>query len=135
MTVISYPVPIYQNAAIQSSFYNPNVFEINAITLGFTTTIQFTTDHNFVVGQEVRVLIPDNFGTRGLNQKKGYVISLPETDQITITRSSIGMDAFILASDTTRPQVVAVGDINSGTTNTNILSQGTSIPGSFLNNT
>ena len=129
MTVISYPVPIYQNAAIQSSFYNPNVFEINAITLGFTT------DHNFVVGQEVKVLIPDNFGTRGLNQKKGYVISLPETDQITITRSSIGMDAFILASDTTRPQVVAVGDINSGTTNTNILSQGTSIPGSFLNNT
>lgn len=133
MTVISYPIPIYQNATIHSEYYAPDHFEISAITLGFTTTITTTVDHNFVVGQEVKTLIPDNFGTRKLNQKKSFVTSVPATDQVTINISSIGMDAFVLSNDTTRPQIISVGDLNSGTSNTNTLTLGTTIPGSFKN--
>src|SRR4029077_10648899 len=129
------PTPAYTNPAIQPQFYAPNFFIIENVTLGQTTLINTTEDMNYVIGQLVRLLIPFGFGCTELNEKLGYVISIPNTDEVVLNiDSSQNVSAFVAGSGTTLPQIVAVGDINSGQTNTNgINSNLTFIPGSFKN--
>lgn len=134
-TVISYPIPAYSNVPIDADFYQPSRFVISNITLGQTTTVTTTTDHNYVIGQEVRLIIPAKFGCAQLNEAKGFVLSVPSTTQVELNIYSYGGDNFISATATTAsPQILAIGDINSGQTN----SRGpfyitTYIPGSFIN--
>ncbi len=134
--VISYPIPIYQNVPIHPEFYQPRRFVIEDISLGITTLVTTTVDHDYVIGQEVRLIIPANFGCYQLNEVKGYVISIPALDQVEIDINSYqNVDPFISSTATTAsPQILAIGDINTGPIN----SQGrknniTYIPGSFIN--
>lgn len=133
--VITSPVPVYQNLPIDSDFYKPSRFEIEDIDLGIETTVTTTVDHNYVIGQLVRLLIPANYGCFQLNQKTGYVIAIPASDQVLLDiDSSINVDSFISASTSNVPQIVAVGDIRSGQINSNGRIQNiTFIPGSFIN--
>jgi len=134
-TVISYPIPIYQNVPIQAQFYNPSQFFISAISLGQSTTITTTANMNYDIGQQIRLLIPPSFGSRQLNGITGIVTSIPNPNQVTVNiDSSINVDAFILSSATTQAQIVAIGDVNLGTINsTGLSNQSISIPGSFIN--
>lgn len=133
--VISYPVPAYANLPINPDNYQPRRFEIEAIDLGFTTLITTTVDHDYVIGQLCRLIIPSEFGSRQLNERQGFVISIPALDQVILDiNSSQNVDVFINSSANTRPQILAIGDTNSGQINT----QGrrnnlTYIPGSFIN--
>jgi len=43
-TVLSPPIPPYQNLPIESQFYQPSQFFISAISLGTTTTVTTTVD-------------------------------------------------------------------------------------------
>lgn len=129
--VISYPIPAYSNVPIQPQFYQPSQFFISNITLGYTTVVTTTVDHNYVVGQEVRLIIPPTFGCRQLNNQTGFVISIPASNQVELNINSIGGDSFILSSSANKAQILAIGDINSGITNTGSSSNGTFIPGSF----
>lgn len=134
MTVISYPIPPYQNLPIDADFYQPSRFVIDAVTLGATTTITTTEDHNFVIGQQCRLIIPPTFGCRQLNGQIGYVLSLPADDEVELDIYSSGGDAYIASSATTQSQIIGIGDINSGiisSTGPNIPT--TNIPGSFIN--
>lgn len=134
--VISYPIPAYQNFPIQAEFYVPNRFVISAIVLGQTTLVTATENLNYVIGQEIRLIIPPSYGCRQLNQKKGFVISLPALDQVEIAiDSSINVDQFVNGNSLTEvAQIVAIGDINTGYLNSHGRSpQGTFIPGSFIN--
>ena len=133
-TVISYPVPAYSNPPIEPEFYIPSRFVISGVTLGQTTTVTTTVDMNYVVGQEVRLLIPSSFGCFQLNGLKGYVLSLPSSNQVVISiDSSVNVDAYIASSATTVAQIIAIGDINSGVINSNGRNfNGTYIPGSFI---
>lgn len=134
MTVISYPIPAYSNVPIEPQFYQPSRFVITAITLGQTTTITTSVDHNYVIGQLVRLIIPPPYGTRQLNERQGYVISIPSPTQVVLNIASIGMDAFISSSFPTQAQIIAIGDIGNGDINTNGRTQNiTYIPGSFIN--
>lgn len=130
---ISGPIAPYSNVPIRANYYNPNVFVISAITLGVTTTVTTTVDMNYDIGQLVRLIIPPSYGCRQLNQKQGYVISLPASDQVEISiDSSQNVDAFINSGD--QAQILAIGDINNGyqsSTGSNISS--IEIPGSFIN--
>ncbi len=132
--VISYPIPIYQNVPIHAEYYQPNRFVITAITLGQSTTVTTSIDHNFVIGQEVRLLIPANCGSYQLNEEKGYVISIPSVTQVIIDiDSSVNVNAFISGTGICNPQILAIGDINQGQTNSNgPLLTLPYIPGSFL---
>ena len=135
--VITYPVPAYQNLPIEPEFYQPSRFVIEDIALGQTTTVTTMEDHNYVIGQECRLLIPSPFGSFQLNEVKGNVLSIPSADQVELSiDSSRNVDAYI-ASGVTYPsvaQIVAVGDYNSGQQNTNgRTNQLTYIPGSFIN--
>jgi hypothetical protein len=135
MTVISYPIPAYQNMPIQAGYYQPSQFFISAITLGQTTIITTTINLNYVIGQEIRLIIPPTFGCRQLNGQTGFVISTPAANQVTVNiDSSNNVDAFILSSATTQAQIVAIGDINTGVTSTNGPNiPVVSTPGAFIN--
>ncbi len=133
-TVISYPIPLYQNVPIHAEYYEPRVFFISGIMLGYVTTVVTTVDHNYVIGQLVRLLIPTGFGSTELNEMLGYVTNIPASNQVTLTINSTNANPFINANLKTKPQIVAVGDINSGVLNTNgRSSQVITIPGSFTN--
>lgn len=134
MTVISFPIPPYSNVPINAEFYEPSQFFISAITLGNPTVITTTVNNNYVVGQLVRLIIPPTFGTRQLNEQTAYVVSIPASNQVAVSINSLNYDSFISSSSTTQPQILAIGDINSGTTNNSGRSNtGTFIPGSFIN--
>ena len=94
-TVISYPIPIYQNVPIQPDYYQPRRFVISAITTGQTTTITTSTDHDYVVGQNIRLLIPIAYGSYQLNNQQGYVLSIPSTTQVLVAIDSTQVNAFI----------------------------------------
>ena len=134
--VISYPVPPYNNnIPINAQYYEPSQFFISGINLGVTTTITTTANVNYVVGQLVRLLIPPSFGSIQLNELTGYVLSIPSPNQIVLgIDSSQNVNPFVSSSATTKPQVLAVGDVNTGATNSNgRTNTGTFVPGAFIN--
>jgi hypothetical protein len=135
MTIISYPIPAYSNVPIEPQFYQPSQFFISAIALGKTTVITTTTNVNYVVGQLVRLIIPQYFGCRQLNEKQGYVLSIPSANQIEVNiNSSQNVDPYINTTYTTKPQILAIGDINNGLiSSTGRVLLSTNIPGSFIN--
>jgi hypothetical protein len=112
------------------SMYFPGTCVISAITLGTTTTIDTASAHNFVVGQEVAFRIPSDWGTTQLNSLPntlvpgspvyGYVISVTDYNTVVVNIDSSAYTAF--ASNQTvasvpglsYPQIVAVGDLNTG---------------------
>jgi len=204
------PVPLYANVPINPQFYKPRFYTISNISLGKTTLVTTSTDHNYVVGQQIRLIIPKDFGSIQLNEVQGYVLSIPNTNQVVVDIDSSFSNAFIatpytatITNATTSgglytltannsftpgfyviisnvggitngngtflirrstltafnivntgqsgaytgggvatlnvpmsftPQILAIGDINSGATNNlGILQLNTSIPGSFIN--
>lgn len=134
-SVITYPIPAYQNLPIEPQNYAPNFFFISNIALGVTTTITSLENMNFVVGQLVRLVIPPKWGAFQLNGQTGYVTSIPNASQVTLSIFSNGVDAFNPNStSTTKPQIIPVGDVNMGAINPNgRYNTGTFIPGSFIN--
>lgn len=95
MTVISFPIPPYANVPIEPQFYQPSRFVISAISLGPTTTITTSVNHNYVIGQLVRLLIPQAYGSFQLNEVKAYVISIPTTTQVVLDFDSRNTNPFI----------------------------------------
>lgn len=133
-TVISYPIPAYQNLPIEAQYYQPTQFFISTLTLGPTTVVTTTANHNYVIGQLVRLLIPQSNGTYQLNGRTGYVVSIPASNQVEVNISSLKLSAFTTTTDPTQPQILAIGDINQGPINANgNQAEQTYIPGSFIN--
>ncbi len=134
-TVISYPIPAYQNVPIQSYYFVPSQFFIEDITLGVETLVTATIDMNYVIGQECRLLIPASFGCYQLNGRQGFVIGIPNTNQVILSiDSSVNVDPFIASIATTKAQILAIGDVGNGyvsTTGKNIPL--VTIPGAFIN--
>jgi len=117
--------------------YFPGVSFIAAITLGPTTTVQTTAPHNFVVGQQVAFRIPKipgitppAWGTTELNSLPnplipgspiyGYVVSVTNSTTFVVNIDSTFYTAFNVVIPylsyvgLNYPQVVAVGDVNTG---------------------
>ena len=134
--VISYPIPLYQNFPIEAQFFQPSRFVISNVTLGSTTIITTVLDMNFVIGQEIRLLIPAQFGCVQLNYKTGYVLSLPASNQVEVSiNSNVNVNQYIAGTSTTNsPQIIAIGDINQGSINSNgPRNTDSGIPGAFEN--
>jgi hypothetical protein len=131
--VITYPIPVYQNLPIEPQFYQPSRFVISSITLGTTTTITTSVNHNYVIGQLCRLLIPKGYGSVQLTEQLGNVIAIPNANQVTLNLNSTNSNQFISAALAQQPQIVAVGDYNSGPINIGRTNNTTFIPGSFIN--
>ncbi len=112
------------------NLYAPSVGYISSLTLASTTTVVCTAPPNFKVGQEVAFRIPSIWGTYQLNSLPnvlvpgspiyGYVQSVTNSTTFVVNINSASYTAFnsnqVFASFPGEffPQVVAVGDVNSG---------------------
>jgi hypothetical protein len=108
---------------------------ISALALGQSTTVTTLLDNDFVVGQLCRLLIPFSCGARQLNERTGYVTSLISNTQFVLNiDSSLNVNQFVATPTvgTTLPQVIPVGDVNSGQINTGPYVEQLYIPGSFV---
>jgi hypothetical protein len=157
--------------------YAPGVSIISGITTGTTTTIDTTDAHNFVVGQEVAIRMPQIAGVTPTawgdsrynslpnNTIPGspiyaYVIAVTDYNTVVVNINSTGYTAFnsnipiANVPGLQYPQIVAVGDVNTGgvqissgsalypppftrpigTTTVNSIN-GPAIQGAFFNNT
>lgn len=129
------PIAPESNPPINPQFYQPQVFNISSITRGVKTTITTTVNHDYVVGQLVRLVISQPFGSFQLNEQEAYVISIPAANQVVLNLNSTQTNPFISmpSSNLSQPQIVAVGDVNSGQINgQGRINNGTFIPGSFI---
>ena len=130
------PVPPYSNPPIQPQNYMPSRFVISDITLGISTTVTTELPMNYVVGQLVRLLIPQGYGCVQLNGFYGYVIGIPAPNQVILNiDSSIQIfNEFINFNGRTPPEIIAIGDINSGIiSSTGRNMPETTVPGAFIN--
>lgn len=135
MPIISYPIPAYQNLPIESQNYQPSQYFISAVGLGVQTTVTTTVNHNYVVGQLVRLIIPSYSGCRQLNEQTGYVLSLPASNQVLVNiDSSKNVDPLKTTTMPTQPQILGIGDVNNGIiSSTGQKLTTTAIPGSYIN--
>lgn len=135
-TIYPGPTPPYTNLPINAQFYKPSTFYISNISLGIMTIITTSTDHNYVIGQLVSLVIPSNYGSYQLNGQLAFVIGIPTSNQVILDLNSTNVDPFISspAFIGTPPQIVAIGDINSGLiSSTGRVNPNTAMPGSFQN--
>ena len=159
------PTGAFVRKVLYPYLYSPGVAFIAALTLSSTTTVVTTAPHNFVVGQEVAFRIPTPWGTTQLNSLPdilipgqpiyGYVISVTNSTTFVVNINSTGYTAFntnqpvSAVSGQQFPQVLAVGDVNTGGVQISSGSQlypppvvngfntinGPAIQGAFVNNT
>lgn len=132
---ITGPIPPYQNMPIRADFYKPRRFDISNIILGQTTSVFSSSDMDYEIGQLIRLIIPQSFGSYQLNEKKGYVIQIPSLNEVIVEiDSSMNVDAFIYSPGFVNAQILPVGDINTGAINESGRSPIKNyIPGSFRN--
>lgn len=130
------PTPIYSNPPIQPQNFAPSRFVISNIILGLMTIVTTAVVMNYVVGQLVRLIIPKGYGCVQLNEVDGYVIEILSDDQIIldIDTSLPIFNEFIPFNGRTPPEIVAVGDINTGIiSSTGRIIAKTNVPGAFIN--
>jgi hypothetical protein len=109
--------------------YLPEDNVVSAVTTGATTTIATTMYHNFEVGQEIAFRVPSFWGTIQLNSLPnvvipgspiyGYVVSVTDNWTFVCSINSTSFTAFntnqaTIPTNVTYPQVLAVGDVNTG---------------------
>jgi hypothetical protein len=110
--------------------YAPGVAVPWSITTGTTTTVITTAPHNFFVGQEIAFRIPPAYGMIQLNSLPnntipgqpvyGYVTSVTNSTTFVCNINSTSYTAFNVNQPfasfygQTFPQVLAVGDVNTG---------------------
>lgn len=124
------PTGAFVKKVLYPYLYAPGVSFISAITTGTTTTIDTTDAHNLVVGQEVAFRIPAVYATTQLNSLPnttipgqpiyGYVVSVTDYNTVVVNINSTSFTAFNSNQPFANypgqqfPQMVAVGDINTG---------------------
>ncbi len=126
------PSGAYVKKVLYPYLYPPQASVISALSQsGSTITVTVCDDHNFVVGQEIAFRIPSSWGSVELNSLPDsaipgspiyyYVTSVTGNHTFTITYSSGSITAFAtnptvaaVQAGLTFPQVLAVGDVNSG---------------------
>ena len=129
------PIALGNNYPIEAQNYAPQFYFILNISLGQTTTVTTTVDNDYVIGQECKLIIPNANGCYQLNEVKGFVIEIPFPDQVVLSiDSSVNVNQFQTSTMRTQPQILAIGDINSGAINSQGRKNNTTfIPGSFIN--
>lgn len=129
------PIALENNPPIRPEYYSPRERTISAINLGSTTLITTLLDNEFVVGQLIRLIIPSFYGSFQLNGRSGYVIEKPASNQVVVDINSNDSSPFISnpTYGSTIPQILPIGDINTGVINIGRTGNQTYIDGSFIN--
>jgi hypothetical protein len=162
------PASAFVQKVLYPFLYLPQDNVVSALTLSATTTVVTTMYHNFLAGQEIAFRIPSAWGTVQLNSLPnilipgqpiyGYITSVTDNWTFVVNINSTAYTAYT-ANQTiasvpglTFPQVLSVGDVNTGgepynggalypaplfPTSSNRVStiNGPAIRGAFVNNT
>lgn len=125
------PAGAFMQAVLCPFLYLPGVNFISSLDLSGTfVTVTTTTNHNYVVGQEIAFIVPTTFGSTQLDQLPNnitpgspiyfYVSQLLSNNSFVCTAVTAGVTAFN-SNQTfagtfgrTWAQVIAAGDVNSG---------------------
>lgn len=151
----------FAKKVLYADLYVPFSDIITGITLGVTTVITLSVNHRFVVGQEVQIVIPSTpyvnttsvWGTQQLDSnyvlnttgvpQQAYVTAVTP-NSITVNINSTGFAPFTYPTSAQAamglnfPQVLAIGDQNSGGTLVPplpIVPPAITIPGAWFANT
>jgi hypothetical protein len=124
------PAGAFVRKVLYPFLYLPGDNVISALSFGATTTVTTTTNHNYVVGQEIAFRIPTVYGSTQLNSLPntvipgspiyGYVTAVTANNVFVCSINSTGYTAFNTNQPVSSvpglqfPQVVAVGDVNTG---------------------
>lgn len=140
--ILNGPQAPESNPPIEPQYFQPSEFVITAITFGPQTVVTvaispFGVNNNYVIGQLVRFVISETYGTYQLNGKVAYVTALPALNQIQVNiNTTQNYNAFVSAPSygPTKPQLIPVGDVNTGQINAmGRIGNGITIPGAFIN--
>ena len=125
------PTGAFVKRVLYPDLYLPSDDFITSLSLsGSTLTVTTTTNHNFVVGQQVAFRIPSSWGSIELNSLPDtaipgspiyfYVTSVTSNVAFTVTSGSITAfntnQTVASVPGLSYPQVLSVGDISSGGT-------------------
>lgn len=107
----------YNLGLFNSGTYAPYVVDIESIAMGVSTTVTTEEAHGYQVGNLVQFRIPNAWGMQQLNNRKGYVIEVPDELQLIVDIDSSSFNEFV--TPTPPPfvvidpaQVVPAGDAN-----------------------
>jgi hypothetical protein len=132
--IVKGPIAPESNPPINPNNFKPSLFFISALTLGtFTTTVTTTMPLNYVINQQIRLLIPSKNGSLELNGQTGYVLSIPAANQVIVSIPSSYATAFVTSTARQQPQIIAIGDNSTGAINLTNKQNLTFIPGAFIN--
>lgn len=129
------PIAPENNPPINPQFFQPSLFDIAAITNAPNALVTTTVNHNYVVGQTVRFIVSQIYGMFQINEQQADVVSIPASNQFVVDLNTLKYNAFVPNTNSgfTQPQVAAIGDLNSGPTNTGRSVNQTFVQGSFIN--
>lgn len=88
----------------------PNGQIIQSITNANPAIVTTTTPHGYKNGLYVRLVLPEGFGMRQVNNQV-YLIHILSNTQFSIDTNSTNFDAFNLLPATQKPQVIPVGEV------------------------
>lgn len=124
------PSGAFVRQVLNPYLYAPGVAIVSSLSYGSTTTVVTTAPHNLVVGSEVAFRMPAIWGAQQLNSLPnqvipgspiyGYVISVTNSTTVVVNINSTGFQAFntnptvAQAIGLSFPQMVAIGDVNTG---------------------
>ena len=113
------PLTRYNLGLFNSGTYSPHIEDIDAITQSENALVTTVDDHTFVINQEVQFFIPPQWGMIQLNGLKGFVISIPQSDQFVVDIDTSTFDAFVTPTPPAfvvidPAQVAGIGDANYG---------------------
>lgn len=124
------PSGAFVKKVLNPFLYAPGYGVITAVTTGSTTAITTTAPHNLVVGQEVALRIPSQWGITQLNSLPnttipgspiyGYVTIVNSSTQVTVNINSSSYTAYTSNQTVASvpglsfPMIVPVGDVNTG---------------------
>ncbi len=130
------PIAPETNPPIHPEYYQPRLSFIAEIDLGETTTITTADDNDFVLGQQVRLIIPRQYGTFELNEQTGLIISILSSTEFVLNIYSVGYNNFSIPSiiPPCVAQAIPIGDVNSGiSAQIGPITPVVTIPGAFIN--
>lgn len=133
------PLNRYNLGLFNSGTYTPALHELEDVSQSNPALVTTTDDHDYVVNQQVQFFIPPQWGMRQLNQLKGYVLTIPNPDEFTVTIDTSQFDAFITPTPPSfvvidTAAVVGIGDANYGQSSPGgVVPLPQTIPGAYQN--
>jgi len=116
----------YRVVPFDPIYYPRNRYIVN-ITQAASAVIRLSVTHNFTVGQDVRIIVPEEFGMTEMNNRLGTITAVSTANNtITVNIDSTAFTAFNWPTIASWPfnwaQVVPVGE-DSATSLSSILAQ------------